>query len=360
MAKSCVDIVVNEEQAQDVVNIGHKVYWPLTGFLRKEELDSVVNTMRLPDGSVWPMPVLLDLSDEAYHEALGHSSVRLVSRQREPLAVLQDIELYKYDKKDLVSKVFKTANPAHPGVAKVYRMGGYLAGGNVRLIGKHKLKYTRYSFTPEETKKLFASRGWRTVASFQTRNVPHRGHEYLQSQALLEADGLFIQPVIGRKKTGDFRDEVIIRAYEEFIRGGYLGSNVCLGVLSLSMRYAGPRSAVWHALIRRNYGCTHFVVGRDHAGVGNYYGSYEAQNVFDLFSSDELGINILKYENAHYCDKCRQVVFENSCRHDDRSFVFFSGTQIRDMLTDNRPVPPAIMRPEVVKVVRESPDAFVK
>ena len=246
----------------------------------------------------------------------------------------------------------------HPGVRKVYGLGDFLVGGEIHLLNDVPNPYSRYTLYPEETRVLFRERGWRTVVGFQTRNAPHLGHEYVQKTALTFVDGLFINPVIGRKKPGDFRDDVILKAYDALIKYYYPRNSVALSIFRTEMRYAGPREAIFHAIVRKNFGCTHFIVGRDHAGVGNFYGPYEAQEIFSDFP--DLGITPLFFKEFFYCKKCGGVANPKTCPHGDEYHITFSGTKIRKMLLNGEVPPPELMRPEVAEAILSFDNPFVE
>ena len=265
--------------------------------------------------------------------------------------------IYGYDKGEFAEKVFLTTDKAHPGVTKVYRLGECLLGGSIEMFGKVEPPFSRFYLRPVETRVLFKERGWRSVAGFQTRNVPHLGHEYVQKTALTFVDGIFINPVIGKKKSGDFKDEVILAAYEALLRNYYLKENAVMSILPMEMRYAGPREAIHHAIVRKNFGCTHFIVGRDHAGVGSYYEPYAAQEIFSEFP--DLGIVPVFFKSFFYCRKCMTVVNEKICPHGKEFHTSFSGTRLREMLMRGETPPPEIMRPEVAEVVKQWKNPFV-
>jgi sulfate adenylyltransferase len=352
-------LVLSEEQVVEAKNIGWGVYAPLKGFLKKKDFERVLSEMRLTTGDVWTIPVVLDVAEGVYDDLKKERDILLLNEKKERIAVLRNIEFFEYDKNDFVKKVFGTEDASHPGVNEIQKMNKYLVGGEIEQIDYSKGVFAKYIFTPEEARVMWQNKGWRKVVAFQTRNVPHRPHEFLQKVALREVDGLFIQPVIGKKKNGDFKDEVILAAYESLIAKHYSEQEVQLGALLLKMRYAGPREAIFHALIRKNYGCTHFIVGRDHAGVGDYYGKYDAQNIFNNFTKDEIGIEILKYENASYCSNCSKLVFEGDCDHNAEGKVFFSGTKMREIIKNKEKMPPEFIRSEVLDVLLKHPNPFV-
>jgi sulfate adenylyltransferase len=350
-------IYLDSELVKDVKNIGKGAFSPLKGFLYKKDFQSVCEKMRLSDDTVWPIPIVLDLDKNQVDKIGRENQVLLYDQQKKPLAVLKNIEVYQYDKEKYLQQVFKTKDQKHPGVEEVCKQGDYLAGGEIFLINNSKKVFPKYNLTPLQTRKLFKKRGWKTVGAFQTRNVPHRGHEFLQLQTLKQTDGLFVQPVIGRKKLEDFKDEYIIGSYQLLINNYHPKNKVVLGVLPLKMRYAGPREAVLHAIIRKNFGCTHFIVGRDHAGAGNFYQPYAAQKIFDQFDDDELGVEILKFAEVIYRPYQKVHDFVSEENKDDR--IYFSGTKIREMIKTQRKPPEYLMRPEVYNLLTNSYNTLV-
>jgi len=350
-------LVLDEEQVKDVRNIARGVYSPLTGFLREDDFQKVVSEMRLSNGTVWSIPIVLDISEKDSQKIRKEKEVLLVDRQQRPVALLKDIQIYPYQKDLFAEGVFGTKDKNHPGVDDVYRMKEFLMGGDIQLVDDSREPFPEYNFSPHHTRQIFQKRGWKKIVAFQTRNVPHRGHEFLQKTALKEVDGLFIQPVIGKKKIGDFKDEYILISYEILINRYYPKNKVFLGILPLKMRYAGPREAIFHALIRKNFGCTHFIVGRDHAGVGNFYGPFDAQNIFDEFTKDELDITILKYPEVVYNPKKKIHLFLDHCPPQER--ISFSGTKLREQIKSKEASPSYIIRPEVYNFLAQSRTVFV-
>jgi len=351
-------IIIDAEQIKDVKNIARGVYAPLVGFLKERDFKRVVSEMRLADDSVWPIPIVLDI-DLAKKESLtGEREILLTDVAERKIAVLKNPEIYSYSKDEFAKNVFGTTDRNHPGVEEVYSMKEYLVGGEIELIDQSKDPFPGYNFSPAETRQEFASRGWKTVVAFQTRNIPHRGHEFLQKEALKKVDGLFINPVIGRKKVADFKDEYIITGYEVLIDRYYPKGKVFLGILPLKMRYAGPREAILHALIRRNFGCTHFIVGRDHAGVGDYYGPYDAQNIFKRFSSQEIGIEVMKFPEVIYSDEDKVHKFISDLREGEKT-ISFSGTKLRDFIQKKEQPPNYLIRPEVYYFLANSDNSLV-
>lgn len=350
-------LILNEEQVKDVRNIARGVYSPLTGFLREDDFQKVVSEMRLSNETVWPIPIILDISEKDSQEIRKEKELLLVDNQQRPVALLKDIQVYPYQKDLFAGGVFGTKDKNHPGVEDVYHMKEFLVGGDIELLNDSQDPFPEYNFSPYQMRQIFQHRAWRKIVAFQTRNVPHRGHEFLQKTALKEVDGLFIQPVIGKKKIGDFKDEYILISYEILINRYYPKNKVFLGILPLKMRYAGPREAIFHALIRKNFGCTHFIVGRDHAGVGNFYGPFDAQNIFGQFTKDELGITILKYPEVVYNSKKKIHLFLDYCPPQER--VSFSGTKLREQIKSKEAPPSYIIRPEVYNFLAQSRTVFV-
>jgi sulfate adenylyltransferase len=347
---------ISKDLANDLENISKGVYSPLEGFLTRQELENVLYRKRLPNDLPWTIPIILDASKERLKMVKEGDTLALFFREQ-PLALMRIEEKYAFDKKELAKKTYETVDSAHPGVAKVMRMGDIFLAGKVSLVDCLKSPYSRYKLSPMETRVLFKEKGWRTVVGFQTRNPPHLGHEYVQKTALTFVDGVFINPVIGKKKRGDFKDEIILEAYEILIKNYYLKDRAVMSILPYEMKYAGPREAVHHAIIRKNFGCTHFIVGRDHAGVGNYYKPYAAQEIFDEFP--DLGISPLFFKSFFYCRKCGGVTHEKACPHGERERVKFSGTKIRAIFKSGGLPPKELMRPEVAQVIAKHSNPFV-
>jgi len=344
-------IALDRDQLLEAENLVDGVFAPLDGFMNEAEFHSVVDTMRLPGGEVFPLPIVLDLSPNQATNLAKHSTVSLTF-EGQVVGEFEPTDSYRYDKIDLSRKVFGTDDVAHPGVAQVLKMQDVLVGGRVMLRGWRRRHPN--ALTPREVRALAAERCWRTMAGFQTRNVPHRAHEYLQRAALEHVDGLLIHPLIGRKKVGDYTPEAIVAGYHALCNGYYPADRVIFGVLLTAMRYAGPREAVFHALIRRNFGCTHFVVGRDHAGVGNYYEKYAAQ-ILACSMSESLGIEIMALAGPYYCFRCAAIVTEKTCRHlgsDPAAVLQISGTEIRALLEAGEPPPEYMMRPDIVAALK--------
>ncbi len=331
---------------------------PLTGFMRKADYDRCVTEMRLANGLLWSVPVTIAVDQELADSIKEGQEVALCEGER-VLAVLEVAEKYANDravKEKEAQEVYRTTDEAHPGVARLYRRGDVFLGGDIWLVdwpAAVKTEFPELRHTPAETRRMFARRGWRSVVGFQTRNPIHRAHEYIQKTALEIVDGLFLHPLVGETKKDDIPADVRIESYQAILRDYYPAERVLLGVFPAAMRYAGPREAIFHAIARKNYGCTHFIVGRDHAGVGKYYGTYDAQNIFNEFPAEDIGIVPFKFEHAFFCKKCGAVVSAKTCPHGKDDWVFLSGTQVREMLERGEMLPEEFTRPEVARVLLE-------
>lgn len=340
---------LSERGLADLELIATGVYSPLEGFLGQADYTSVVERMRLSNGLPWGIPITLGVSTE--QAARYRGDVRLTVGGV-TLGLLEVSEQYRPDKQKEALEVYRTADPAHPGVAALLAQGEVNLAGRVSLFALNRGPFPAHHFTPLETRALFGD--WKTIVAFQTRNPIHRAHEYLHKVALEQIDGLFLNPLVGATKSDDVPAEVRMRAYEVLLERYYPSDRVLLGVYPAAMRYAGPREAVLHAISRKNYGCTHFIVGRDHAGVGNYYGTYEAQQVFDQFTAEEIGIQILKFEHTFHCKTCGSVVSSRTCPHDSSHHLVLSGTKVRELLRSGAELPAEFTRPEVAEVLRKA------
>jgi ATP sulfurylase len=327
---------------------------PLTGFMTRADYERVVSEMRLADGTVWSIPVTLPVSTEAAAGIREGQEVALVESDGHILAVMTVQGKFTYDKRREAREVFRTEEDKHPGVARLYKQGDVLLGGPIWLIDlPANREFLEFRHTPVETRRMFARRGWKTIVAFQTRNPIHRSHEYIQKVALEIVDGLLLHPLVGETQASDIPADVRMASYQSLLRDYYPPDRVLLGVFPAAMRYAGPREAIFHAVCRKNYGCTHFIVGRDHAGVGKYYGTYDAQKIFDNFEPDEIGITPLMFENTFYCKKCGGIVSAKTCPHSEEDHLVFSGTEVRRRLEAGEPIPPEFTRPEVYRVLVE-------
>jgi len=359
-ARSLPQLAVDYDTARDVQNIARGVFSPLAGFVGKADFESICQTGRLASCDVaWTIPIILDRPDGGGLQTGGEYCLVVEGRDT-PLAILRLEEVYEWDKAKAAQAVFGTIEDAHPGVKGFYDRGDVLLGGDIDLIDNGRGPHASHNLFPAETRQVFQERGWKTICAFQTRNVPHAGHENLQKTVLGLFDGLFVQPIIGKKKPGDFRDDVILKAYETIIEQYYAKDRVFLNILPTEMRYGGPREAILHAIMRKNYGATHIIIGRDHAGVGDYYGEEEAIEMFDKPQFADLDIKPVTIRGDFwYCTRCGAVASNRTCPHGEDDQISFSGTKIRQGIIDGVAPDARIMRPEVYEVIRGFDEPFV-
>jgi sulfate adenylyltransferase len=322
---------------------------PLTGFMGREDYERVVEEMRLAGGLPWALPVCL-----AVEEAPNGDRIALAGDDGRPLAVLEVEEVYEYDKEREASQCFRTTDEEHPGVARLYAQHDRYVAGPVTVFERLEPAFPQLHKDPAATRALFADRGWRRVVGFQTRNPIHRAHEYLTKCALETVDGLLIHPLVGETKSDDVPAETRVAAYDALVERYYPQERVVVSAFPAAMRYAGPREAIWHAICRKNYGCSHFIVGRDHAGVGDYYGTYDAQLIFDELEPHELDVEPMFFEHAFYCRACGQMATPKTCPHSGDDHVFLSGTKVRELLSEGKLPPEEFSRPEVAEILIEA------
>lgn len=360
-------LTVSLDFLMDAEKIAVGAFSPLTGFMDSATLESVLQTMKLPSGLPWSLPIVLMVSEEEARPLMVDQQALLLAESGLAVARLHIRQIYKPDKTLLAEKTFGTTDASHPGVQKAMGWGDYALAGDVHLLGfltekefplRDRADVTEW--TPAQTRAEFSKRGWKKIVAFQTRNPPHRAHEYVQKAALELVDGLLVQPILGSKKEGDFPAELIMECYRQLLDGYYPKDRAVLSGLSTWMRYAGPREAVFHAIVRKNYGCTHFIVGRDHAGVGKFYPPYAAQEIFDSVSG--VGVEILKLKETYLCTKCGGMVSERTCPHREPDIRKISMSAIRKMLAEEKgpgsaPAVPAFsdvsnfLRPEVASLL---------
>ncbi len=345
-AKTLPLVTLTDTQAADLEMIAVGAMSPIEGFLGEADYRSVVENCRLANGAVWSLPITLRV-----HEDVAGDEVALASPDGQLLAVMQVTERFEGDKTREAELVYRTTDEAHPGVAILYAQGDTILGGPIQLFDFQPNLFGEFLQTPAQTRAAMEANGWKTAVGFQTRNPVHRAHEYILKCSMEIVDGLLLHPLVGRTKDGDIPADVRMRCYDVLLENYFPADRVHLSAFPAAMRYAGPREAIFHAMTRKNYGCSHFIVGRDHAGVGSYYTTYEAQEIFEQFTADELGMTILKYEHSFYCNKCEGMGSAKTCPHDKDSHVFLSGTKVREMLGNGEKPPVQFSRPEVAQVL---------
>jgi sulfate adenylyltransferase len=342
-------IALTPRELSDLDMLASGALSPLEGFMARHDYERVVDEMRLGNGLPWALPVCLAVDREP-----GGDHVALTDPDGTPLAVLDVEQVYEYDKEREADRCFRTTDEAHPGVARLYRQKPFYLAGRVTVFGRIEPPFPELALDPAETRAAFAERGWRRVVGFQTRNPIHRAHEYLTKGALETVDGLLIHPLVGETKSDDVPATTRVDCYRVLVENYYPSERVLVSAFPAAMRYAGPREAIWHAICRKNYGCSHFIVGRDHAGVGDYYGTYDAQLIFDEFEHHELDIEPMFFEHAFFCRACGQMATPKTCPHGDDDHVFLSGTKVRELLAEGKLPPTEFSRPEVAEVLIEA------
>ncbi len=350
-----VRITLSEREISDLEMIAVGAFSPLTGFMCKEDYDGVLDSQRLANGLPWTIPVTLSVTKSKADELSTGKRAALVNESDEVLAVIDIADKYSIDKQKEALKVYGTDDEAHPGVTYLYKMNDMLVGGEITLVKRTPYNdFTEHRLDPAQTRKLFAEKGWKRIVGFQTRNPIHRAHEYIQKCALEIVDALLLHPLVGATKKDDIPADVRMKCYKLVLDGYFPKDRTALVVLPAAMRYAGPKEAIFHAIIRKNYGCTHFIVGRDHAGIGNYYGSFDAHYIFDEFDPEEIGITPLFFDYTFFCKKCGQMASYKTCSHGADDHISLSGTKVRQMLSEGKVPPPEFSRPEVAAYLIES------
>lgn len=347
-------IILNEREASDVELIAVGAVSPLKGFMNFDDYESVVNSMHLTSGLPWTIPVTVSATQEQVKQLREGSRVALVTEDGTLLAAMTVGSKFRHNKENEAVEVYGTDEAAHPGVAALHEKGEYLLGGDIDVINlpPHD-DFAEYRLTPAQTREVFRRRGWRRIVAFQTRNPIHRAHEYMQKVAMEVTDGLFLHPLVGKTKGDDVSAELRMKTYEVIVEKYYPAERVVIAVNPAAMRYAGPREAIFHAMIRKNYGCTHFIVGRDHAGVGNYYGTFDAHYIFDEFDPKAIDITPMFFDYTFFCRACGNMASSKSCPHPKEHHVTLSGTKVREMLSAGQLPPPEFTRPEVAEILIE-------
>lgn len=354
-AESLPRVVLNSRHQCDVEQISVGAFSPLEGFMGRRDYDSVLANQRLANGLPWTIPVTLTVSADQAAALKGAENIALEGDGGRIVAVLHLQEIFPFDRNHEAQQVLRTTSDTHPGVKYLETAGDHCLAGAISLLRRREsAEFANYLLDPKETRFLFEHRGWRTVVGFQTRNPVHRAHEYILKCALETVDGLLLHPLVGATRDEDVPAEVRLRCYLALMQTAYPASRTVLSVYPAAMRYAGPREAIFHAIARKNYGCTHFVVGRDHAGVGKFYGTYDAQRKFFEFEPGELGITPICFDNTFYCRKCGEMASEKTCRHSADDHLILSGTKVRDMLRAGEDLPREFTRPEIAAILREA------
>lgn len=346
-------LVVDTYAAFDIDGIAKGLFSPLKGFMNEAETRSVLDTMHLRPGVPWTIPILLSAAKDQADKFEVGSQIAIEDDQGDIVAILNLSEKFSMDHREIAEKVYRTVDEDHPGVAYTLTLGDVFLAGDLDVLKKREIEFEDFNLTPAETRALFEDKGWRRIVAFQTRNPIHRAHEYLTKCALEICDGLLIHPLMGTTKSDDIPGDVRMKCYEVLMEKYYPKDHVTLSLMPVNMRYAGPKEAIMHAIIRKNYGCTHFIVGRDHAGVGNYYGTYDAQEIFQEFDPEEIGITPLMFEHSFFSKLTGSMASKKTCPGGAEDHIFLSGTKVREMLKNGEMPPEEFTRPEVAKVLIE-------
>jgi sulfate adenylyltransferase len=348
-------ITLRPREISDLEMIANGAFSPLEGFMCEDDYIAVRGNKHLASGLPWTIPVTLSAADEMAQSFEEGHEIALYASEDHLLGVLHLRQKFRYDKQREAERVYLTTDLAHPGVAALYDQGDWLLGGPISLLNRpSSVQFPAYRLDPEQTREAFKKKGWHRVVAFQTRNPIHRAHEYIIKCALETVDGLLLHPLVGETKSDDIPADVRMKCYEAMLENYFPRTRTLLAVNPAAMRYAGPREAVFHAIIRKNYGCTHFIVGRDHAGVGNYYGTYDAHYIFNEFDAEALGITPMFFDHSFYCRRCDAMASNKTCPHDSSEHVTLSGTKVREMLAQGEMPPREFSRPEVAAILIET------
>lgn len=353
-SRSLKSIIVSKRVLCDLEMIGIGAFSPLEGFVEKKDYDSIVENMELSNGLIWPIPITLQINDADYNLIKNEKRITLKNDSNEPVAILEIKEIFEPDLKKEAQCVFRTEDINHPAVKYLFEAGNHCVSGKIKLLKHTYDEFTEYNLGCAKTREIFKQKGWKRIVAFQTRNPVHRAHEYLLKVALETVDALMLHPTMGETKGDDIPANIRMQCYQTILEKYFPKDRTLLCIMPASMRYAGPKEAILHAIIRKNYGCTHFIVGRDHAGVGNYYGTYDAQKIFDEFKSEELGITLILFEHTFWCNACGGMASYKTCPHDSSSHVILSGTKVREMLRSGTMPPVEFTRPEIAKILIDS------
>ncbi len=353
-AQGLPKIALSAQEHSDLELIATGAYSPLRGFMEEEDYQAVVEDQHLASGLPWTLPIVLGV-DEKTAQTLSIGDEITLTVGKETTGLLRVTSQWKPDKEREVEQVFGTKDSDHPGVLQVFERSPVLIGGPIKLFRRGAAtEWSNFHLEPKETRLLFQLKGWKTVVAFQTRNPIHRAHEYIQKCALECVDGLLLHPLVGATKEDDLAADLRMASYRVILESYFPKNRTVLSVFPAAMRYAGPKEAIFHAIVRKNYGCTHFIVGRDHAGVGSYYGSYDAHHIFHEFEASEIGITPLFFDHAFYCRGCEAMITAKTCPHGEKERVFLSGTRVREILDRGELPPPEVMRPEVARVLHQA------
>lgn len=350
-AKGLPKITVDGYTAFDIDNIGKGIFSPLTGFMTEEQVRSVIDTMHLRKGIPWTIPIVLAVDKATADTLTVGGEVAIVDDEGDVAAILHLSQKFSLNHTEIAAKTYGTTDESHPGVKYTMGLGEVFLAGDLDVLKTRVVEHEEYNLTPKQTRAAFEELGWKRIVAFQTRNPVHRAHEYIQKVALEMCDGLLLHPLMGTTKSDDIPGDVRMECYKVLLDLYYPKDHVKLSIMPVNMRYAGPKEAIFHAIMRKNYGCTHFIVGRDHAGVGNFYGTYDAQKIFDEFDPAEIGIQPLMFDHSFFCKTCGNMASIKTCPHGKESHVFLSGTKVRDMLKAGEIPPMEFTRPEVAKVL---------